>query len=160
MRDKIQNLIRYINRKHWWHVTPADARAYEKRGKFFASSFAEAEFYGRPNDVPERVTIASPIVGDNDTIERILIGHVESYPDIRVQERFALDAKLRRAALRHGHDSIVLMSGRGFQQFKNEGKLPRSIELNIVDLQCLRQIKIPLAGGSKQQRRPCPSMQP
>ena len=138
MRDDIQRLIEHINRKDWWHVTPADPKAYKKRGKFLASSFGDAEFYGRPNDVPERVTIASPIVGDNNTIERKLLGRVESHPDISVQKRFALDAKLRRAAFRNGYDSIVLMSESSFQKFKTEGKIPRSIELNIVNLRCLR----------------------
>lgn len=140
MRDHIQILIAHVNRKGWWHVKPADSTAYEKRGKFLASSFQEAEFYGRPGDQPEKVTITSPIVGDNDTIERKLIGTVESHPEITVKQRFALDAKLRRAALRKGYDSIVLMSKPGFQKFKKEGKIPRSLELNIVDLQCLRTL--------------------
>ena len=77
-------------------------------------------------------------MGDNDTIERKLIGRVKSHPAITVAERFALDAKLRRAALRKGYDSIVLMSKPGFQKFKKEGKIPRSLELNIVDLRCLQ----------------------
>jgi hypothetical protein len=77
MQDGIQKLIRHVNRKDWWHVTPADPHAYEKRGKFFSSTFKEAEFYGRPKDVPEKVAIAHPLVGDNDTIERRLIGQVE-----------------------------------------------------------------------------------
>jgi hypothetical protein len=137
MPADIQELIKHVNRKHWWHVTPADPKAYQKRGKFLASNFAEAEFYGRPNDVPERVTIAFPLVGDNNTIERKLIARVESHPNISVKDRFALDAKLRRAALRRGYDSIVLMSESAFQKFKKDGTIPRSIELNIVDLRCL-----------------------
>jgi hypothetical protein len=56
MPNDLQKLIKHINRKDWWHVRPADPRAYEKRGKFFTSSFGEAEFYGRTDDVPERVT--------------------------------------------------------------------------------------------------------
>ena len=138
MRDDVQRLIKHVNRKDWWHVEPADPSTYEKRGKFLASSFEEAEFYGRPGDVPATVTIASPVVGDNDTIERKLIRRVESHPEISVRNRFALDAKLRRAALRKGHDSIVLMSKTGFQKFNRKGEIPRSLELNIVDLRCLR----------------------
>jgi hypothetical protein len=138
MRNDIQKLIKHINRKDWWHVTPADPRSYEKRGKFFTSSFGEAEFYGRPGDVPEKVTITSPVVGDNDTIERKLIGRVESHPKMTVRRRFALDAKLRRAALRKGYDSIVLMTGAGFRKFKIDGRIPRRIELNIVELSCLK----------------------
>jgi len=141
MPDDIQRLIKHVNRKHWWHVKPTDPSAYEKRGKFLASSFEEAEFYGRPGDVPEKVTIASPVVGDNDTIERKLIGRVESHSEISVEKRFVLDAKLRRAALRKGYDSIVLMSKPGFQKFWKEGKIPRSLELNIVDLRCLQPLR-------------------
>jgi hypothetical protein len=135
--DKIQKLVRHVNRKDWWHVTPEDPRAYRKRGKFLSSSFGEAEFYGRPNDVPERVAIASPVVGDESTIERKLIGRVESHPDITLRQRFALDAKLRRAALRKGYDSIILMSVQGFKKFTAEGRIPGSLELNVADLRCL-----------------------
>jgi hypothetical protein len=28
----VDKLIRHINRKDWWHVPPADSRAYQKRG--------------------------------------------------------------------------------------------------------------------------------
>lgn len=136
--DNITKLIRHVNRKDWWHVTPEDTRVYRERGKFFCSTFAEAEFYGRPNDIPERVEIKAPVVGDEATIEQTLIGHVEAYPDISVQERFALDAKLFRAALQKGYDSIVLMTPKAFQKYKDEGKLARSIELNVVDLRCMR----------------------
>jgi hypothetical protein len=137
MRDNRQNLITHINRKAWWHVRPADPSVYKKRGKFFASSFKEAEFYGRPSDVPEKVIVSFPVVGDNDTIERKLIGRVESHPSVSVRKRFALDAKLRRAALRKGCDCILLMSEAGFQEFKKKGKIPRSLELDVVDLRCL-----------------------
>jgi len=58
--------------------------------------------------------------------------------DISVERRFALDAKLFRAALKKGYDSIVLMAPSGFQKFQKQGKIPCSIELNIVDLRCLR----------------------
>lgn len=134
----LQRLIRHINRKAWWHVPPMDPRAYEKRGKFLASSFREAEFYGRPNDIPERVAIVAPVVGDDHYIETTLIGRVESSPNMSVPKRLALDAKLRRAALRKGFDSIVLLTPNGYRQFKNGGRIPRSMELNIVELGCLK----------------------
>lgn len=134
----LQDLIRYINRKDWWHVTPIDTHVYDRRGKFLSSSFNDAEFYGRPNDVPERVAITRPVVGDNKMIERTLMGRVESHPNISIRRRFALDVKLFRSALHKGYDSIVLMTEKGFRQFKAEGKIPRSLELNIVDLRCLR----------------------
>jgi hypothetical protein len=39
-------IVALVNRKAWWHVPPQDPMAYGKRGKFFASSFSEVEFYG------------------------------------------------------------------------------------------------------------------
>jgi hypothetical protein len=134
----LQRLILHINRKAWWHVPPMDPRAYEKRGKFLASSFREAEFYGRPRDIPERVAIDAPVIGDDRYIETTLIGRVESAPNMSVPKRLALDARLRRAALRKGFDSIVLLTPIGFRQFKNKGRIPRSIELNVVQLHCLQ----------------------
>src|SRR5260370_211887 len=98
----LHKLIRHVNRKAWWHVPPMDPRAYEKGGKFLAASFREGEFYGRPHDIPERVEIAAPVIGDDRYVEMELIGRVESSPNMSVPKRLALDAKLRRAALRKG----------------------------------------------------------
>jgi len=39
-----EKLVKHFNRKDWWHVPPVDAEAYQKRGKFLASTSAEAEF--------------------------------------------------------------------------------------------------------------------
>jgi hypothetical protein len=133
----LRKLVRHVNRKAWWHVPPMDTRAYKKRGKFFASSFGEAEFYGRPEDIPARVAIGAPIVGDDRYIEMELIGRVESSPNMGVPKRLALDAKLRRAALQKGFDSIVLLTPKDFQALRRSGAIPRSIELNVVDLDCL-----------------------
>lgn len=140
MKARIRKLVRHINRKAWWHVKPVDSRSYEERGKFLSSSFREAEFYGRPADRAERVRVSRPIVGHNDSIERRLLGRVESNPEISVPKRLALDARLRRAALRGGYDSIVLMTAPGYRKFIHEGKIPRSIELNVLDLGCLKSV--------------------
>lgn len=136
--DFVAKLVAHINRKKWWHVPPTDGQAYQRRGKFFASSFREAEFYGRPTDEPEKVCIGSPLIGDNDEIERKLLGKVESHPEITVRERLALDARLRRAALRKGFDAIVLLTPRDVEALKQCGKIPRSIELNVLNLRRLR----------------------
>lgn len=64
-RDK---LILHVSRKYWWHSPPGDPKAYQKRGKFYASSFEEAEFWGRPLDVPARVNVKNPLIGDERTI--------------------------------------------------------------------------------------------
>lgn len=141
MRDEMQMLIKHINRKDWSHVTPQDPRAYQERGKFFASTYVDAEFYGRPNDVPEKVSISTPLVGTNATIERRLFGRVVSHLDMEIKRRFALDAKMRKAALQQGYDSIVLMSQTCYRHFRKAGKIPRNIELNVLNLRCMRNPK-------------------
>ena len=128
-----QKLIAHVNRKDWWHVPPQDAFAYTKRGKFLASSFREAEFWGRPLDEPQRVSVARPLGGDEKTIERKLFGGGVSTDDISMQERWALDAKMKKAALARGFDSIILMTPKAYSEFKANGKVPRRMELNILD---------------------------
>jgi hypothetical protein len=131
LQERVQALVRNVNRKVWWHVPPQDPTAYSKRGKFFASSFSEAEFYGRPLDIPERVTIAKPLVGDERTIAKVLdIPH--QHEGMSLEEIATHDALWRNAALAKGFDSIVLMSPRTFAKFKVDGKPPRSLELNIL----------------------------
>lgn len=132
---KFQDLIGFVNRKPWWHVPPLDPNAYKKRGKFLASTFAEAEFYGRPLDEPQKVTVLKPLVGDEKTIERRLFGHLVT--DLRGEPRpikdiLAFDAKRRQLALSKGYDSIILMSPTCFAKWKASGKVPRSLELNVL----------------------------
>jgi hypothetical protein len=140
MTNARERLIIHINRKDWWHVPPADPSAYKKRGKFFSSTYRESEFYGRPLDEPERVSISNPLVGDEDTIESNLLGRISSEAEREQLEnpvrRLALDAKLKRAAISKGYDSIVLMSPKSFSAYKAQGKIPISIELNILELTC------------------------
>ena len=130
-RDK---LLARINRKDWWHVPPADLKAYQKRGKFLASTFREAEFWGRPLDTPIHVLIGNPIVGDEPAIETELLGVASVYPDDdspkMLEWRWRLDARLKKAALAKGYDSIVLMSRSAYARFAAEGKIPLSLELN------------------------------
>lgn len=136
-KEFLGKLVAHINRKDWWHVPPLDSNAYRKRGKFLASSFAEAELYGRPLDTPQRVTIANPLVGDEPTVCRALFGKVMSVPEPEdrsfLKERLALDARMKRAALDEGYDSIVLLHPTTFAVFKKTGKIPRSIELNVLN---------------------------
>ena len=128
-----EKLVAHVNRRKWWHVPPRDPNAYCKRGKFLASSFREAEFWGRPLDEPQRVTVSKPLIGDEETIERELFGRRVSSEDITTEERWKLDAKMRRAALRKGYDSLVLLAPKAFAEFQSTGKLPRSMELNVLD---------------------------
>lgn len=127
-------LIAHVNRKDWWHVPPRDADAYRKRGKFLASSFHEAEFWGRPLDEPQRANIQKPLIGDEDAVENKLFGRRVSSEDFRMEERWRLDARIKRAAEVRGYDSIVLMSRKAFAKFTRTGQLPRSIELNVFNV--------------------------
>jgi hypothetical protein len=53
---------------------------------------------------------------------------------ISVEAPRALDAKMEKAALAEGYDSVVLMTPAAFSAFNRSGKLPRSMELNIFDV--------------------------
>lgn len=126
-----ERIIAHVNRKAWWHVPPQDPMAYSKRGKFFASSFSEAEFYGRPLDDPQRVVIANPLVGDESAIAKAL-GIPAQHAGMSLEEIAAHDMLWRNAALAKGFDSIVLMTPKAFSCFRADGKLPRSLELNVL----------------------------
>jgi len=64
------------------------------------------------------VVVIRPLVGDEDTIERALFGQRVSHEGIDVEERWDTDAKMRRAALAKGYDSIVRMTTKAYAQFK------------------------------------------
>lgn len=67
-RPFYEKLVAHVNRKNWWHVPPQDPKAYRKRGKFLASTYREAEFWGRPLDEPQKASISRPLVGDEATL--------------------------------------------------------------------------------------------
>lgn len=108
MDDMREKLIAHINRKDWWHVPPGDPKAYEKRGKFYASSFREAEFWGRALDEPHYVRVANPLIGDEESIERALFGRSVPVPDPTspkvLEWRWKLDARMKKSALAKGYD--------------------------------------------------------
>jgi hypothetical protein len=115
-------LIQKINAGEWWHVPPRDPGAYRKRGKFFASTYLQAEFYGRPNMEPERVEIKNPVFGfSEDEILKQLFKSTElnQLKDVKnaeedfYQKRIALDAKMYKKAKVLGYDSVVLMTAQG-----------------------------------------------
>ena len=132
-KPAMRKIIAHVNRKNWWHVPPQEATAYSKRGKFFASTYSEAEFYGRPLDTPQRVNISNPVVGDEQTIAQVL-GIPQQQEGMSLEEIAAHDAIWRNAALKKGFDSIVLMTPKAFERFLADGKLPRSIELNVLNM--------------------------
>jgi hypothetical protein len=97
-----------------------------------ASSYGEAEFWGRPLNEAQKVSVVKPLVGDEATIERVLFGRRVSYDSMGMDRRWRLDARVKRAALEKGYDSILLMSPQGFRRFRSTSKVPRSLELNIL----------------------------
>jgi len=136
-KEFVRKMISHINKKDWWHVPPADALAYSKRGKFLSSSFRDAEFWGRPLDEPEHVTISNPLVGHEATIESVLLGKPIEHPEPgnpgSMEFQFELDARMKRVALSKGYDSIVLMTPKAFSAYKGQGRMPHSIELNVLN---------------------------
>lgn len=111
-------------------TTPQSPRLFTA-GKFLASSFREAEFWGRPLDEPQKLVVRKPLVGDELSIEKALFRKRLSDQQITMNQRWVLDARIRKVALREGFDSVVLMSAKGFAKFKATGKIPRSMELNV-----------------------------
>lgn len=151
-------LIDKINKSEWWHVTPRDPQAYKKRGKFLASTYRMAEFYGRPNDIPDKVFIMNPIYGfsekeillqlfprkhNNRLLEeykkmrstdllasaKYVYKHVENW----YQKRIRLDAAMFKRAKSLGYDAIVLIAAVGRKELERNRK-PRSIELNLLNV--------------------------
>jgi hypothetical protein len=141
--DYRKRLIDSIRRRMWWHVPPTDRAAYLKRGKFYASSFDEALFYGRPLDIPDRVVVTNPIFGDSDAVHLQLTGQPEPFgaaEDVSYKQIIQRDALWMRVAKANGFDSIVIFSDAGFRKFRATGVVPRSLELNIFNPSCGRPI--------------------
>lgn len=130
-RRACEKLVAHVNRKNWWHVPPVDPKAYVMRGKFLASSFREAEFWGRPLDEPQKVIVTRPLIGDERTISKAL-RIPPQHDGMTLRQIAAHDALWRNAALKKGFDSSLLMAPTCFSEFKANGKLPRSLELNIL----------------------------
>ncbi|MFH1024632.1 MAG: hypothetical protein V1809_14720 [Planctomycetota bacterium] len=137
-----KTLIGKINNSEWWHVPPQDPDAYGKQGKFLASTYLQASFYGRPNDTPERVTIQNPVYGfsEEEIIKKLfptqqatrLIETIRRPNDKNwYQIRTDADARFSQRAKVLGYDAIVLMVSTGRNEIKRNRK-PRSIELNLL----------------------------
>jgi hypothetical protein len=136
-------LVAKINNSYWWHVPPSDSDAYKKRGKFFASTFAQAEFYGRPNNEPERVNVSNPVYGfteveileklfTSEQIAKLGLNEMEKGASRNwCKKRLALDHKMYLRARELGYDAIVLMTSQGKKDLQKNRK-PRSIELNLL----------------------------
>jgi len=133
-------LIKKINDSLWWHTPPLYSIEYQQRGKFLESTYRQAEFYGRPNNEPERVEIRNPIYGFSEfEILRILFGRsakeyhksVFTCDNELYATRLRLDTMMHGKAKELGYDAIVLMSRSG-RQLLQSGIKPHAIELNLV----------------------------
>lgn len=137
-------LINKINSSDWWHVPPLDKNAYKKRGKFLASTYLQAEFYGRPNMQPEKVNIKNPVYGFSEleilrklsptSIAKTLLNEVLETNDDFYEKRKALDKQIYKQAKSQGFDAVILMTESGRKTLLNNRK-PHSIELNILNTQ-------------------------
>ena len=159
MRINIKEVLTdKINKSEWWHVTPRDPQAYKKRGKFLASTYQKAEFYGRPNDIPDKVFITNPIYGfsEKEILLQLFPGEhnnrfLEEYKKMKLadlrasskdvykhaeywyQKRIRLDAAMFKRAKSLGYDAIVLIAAVGRKALERNRK-PRSIELNLLNV--------------------------
>ncbi|MFA5309300.1 MAG: hypothetical protein WC370_07450 [Dehalococcoidales bacterium] len=133
-------LIRKINQSKWWHVPPRDPNAYKKRGKFLASTYLQAEFYGKPNIEPENVHINNPVFGlsESEIIQKLFGSNGQKYLDELLKtgadfyrKRCELDRKMYVKAKSLGFDAIVLLTKTG-ENALQKGRKPNSIELNLV----------------------------
>ena len=123
-------LVAYIKAHKWWRTALPSKTAIKARGVFYASSFHEAEFYGRPLDTPFMLEVISPLFGDESHIMEML--ELPLPPDnISGKERFALDAEMLKRARGLGYDSIALMTPAGYWDYLVKGKIPRSIEIQV-----------------------------
>ncbi len=140
----MKSLIEQINQRSYWHSPPVDKFAYKKRGVFLASSFKECEFYGRPLNEPIKVQVSNPLIDIEKSIIKILFGigsnqmkaHKSLINDTAkdtLKVRFRLDADIFTVAKKKGYDSIAIVTEKGLEKIK-EDKLPRSIELNVFDI--------------------------
>ena len=137
-------LVQKINKSDWWHVRPRDTNSFKKRGKFLASSYSQAEFYGRPNNAPEKIRISNPVFGflEDEILEQLFPGDVakihkrfkldiDESRDDWYEKRIQLDSKMHKRAKEMGFDSIVLLSPAGRKYIEMHQK-PHSIELNLL----------------------------
>ena len=139
--DLKKTLISKINASAWWHVPAMDPDAYKKRGRFLASTYAQASFYGRPNDIPEKVYVFNPICGTSE-LEILKVLFPTTYSGLYAnvcrednnwyERRIDLDSKICARARDMGHDAIALLAKNG-KRYLLRNRKPHSIELNLIN---------------------------
>jgi hypothetical protein len=137
--DQKAKWLARLNCKCWWHVVPEAAPAcYEQRGRFYAATYKQDEFYGKPLMIPDRVTLKNPLIGDGDETDIALFGRVltgcRTYKGLCWEE-----ARRKRRALALGYDSIAVVSPAGMANFYQTGRIPLFIELCLLDLSLSRK---------------------
>lgn len=138
-------LIAKINKSGWWHVPPRDKNAYKKRGKFLASTYLQAEFYGRPIMEPEKIDVQNPVFGfsENEILNQLFEDHelelvLKLHNDLAktkisaYEKRIVLDGLMYQKAKHLEYDAIVLMTKSGKKALERSHK-PRCIELNLIN---------------------------
>jgi hypothetical protein len=132
--DQKAKLVGAINRHEWFHVRPyAAPGCYTERGRFYAATYCKAAEYGKPFLYPDRVFVANPLIGEDADTDFALFGHhLKSRGTYRGLCRN--EATRKRAALRQGFDSILLLPPGGIVRFVKTGRIPAKAELCLVDL--------------------------
>jgi hypothetical protein len=143
-----QILLNKVNNSWWWHVPPQDKEAYKKRGKFLASTFAQAEFYGRPSNTPEKVFVSNPLYGfsELEIVTVLFPAKVAAEYEEFAQEtlnnndkkgwyerRIEWDARMHQKARKMAYDAIILLSPNG-RKYLEKNRKPHSIELNLLNI--------------------------
>ena len=95
-------------------MCPARSKCLQQTRKILGFELREAEFWGRPLDELQRVAVSKPLIGDVKRRLKKVFGRRVSSKDITMEERWKLDARMRRAAPRKGYDSLVLMAPKAF----------------------------------------------
>src|SRR5690606_20636330 len=108
--------------REWWR-TAINKKALKERGIFLASSFRDAEFYGRPLDTPFKVSIEKPLFGDEKHVMKQLdLGFPEQ--DITVENLLKMEATKMHIASNKGFDCIAIVTPKQFWRFQRTGHLP------------------------------------
>lgn len=79
------------------------------------------------------MTISKPLVGDEKRIAMVP-GIPSPCEGVNLEQIAAHEEKWRNAAFRKGCDSIPLLSPKCYTEWKSIGKIPRSLELNILNV--------------------------
>ena len=132
--DQKAKALRAINRHGWFHARPAAAPdCYTQRGRFYAATYTKACEYGKPFLHPDRLVVASPLIGESDETDEVLFGHVPP-PPCSYKSLCRLEAKRMRRAVELGYDSLLLLPDETTERFLKRFAIPAKAELTLFDL--------------------------